>query len=60
MVALLKRFLIWRVGFRWYLVAFLLFPVIFASGVLLNAAVTRAPLDFSRVWARWAPAWSSA
>jgi hypothetical protein len=50
-IALLKRFLIWRVGWRWYLVAFLLYPVILISAVLLNAALTHAPIDFSEVFA---------
>lgn len=50
-VALLKRFLIWRVGWKWYLVAFLLYPSIMASAVLLNVAWTRTALDFSQVFA---------
>ena len=50
-LALLKRFLIWRVGWRWYLVAFLLFPSIMVSAVLLNAAMTHTSLDFSQVFA---------
>jgi len=48
---LIKRFLIWRVGWMWYLVAFLLYPVIFASAVLVNAGWTHAPVDFSEVFA---------
>lgn len=51
-VALLKRYLIWRVGWRWYLVAFLLYPVIFLSAIALNAAWTGAPVDFSTTFAR--------
>ncbi len=50
-VALLKRFLIWRVGWPWYLFALLLFPVIFSSAVLLNAVLTQTPIDFSTVMA---------
>lgn len=50
-ITLLKRFLIWRVGWKWFLVAFLLFPAIFFSAVLLNAAFTRTPIDFSSVFA---------
>ena len=50
-IGLLKRFLIWRVGWRWYLVAFLLYPAILLSAVLLNAALTQTPLDFSEVFA---------
>jgi len=49
--ALLKRFLIWRVGWRWYLVAFLFYPVIFLSAVLLNAALSHTAIDFSGVFA---------
>src|SRR5262245_51180116 len=50
-ITLLKRFLIWRVGWKWYLVAFLLYPAILSSAVLLNAALTQTPLDFSEVFA---------
>jgi membrane protease YdiL (CAAX protease family) len=50
-IALLKRFLIWRVGLQWYLVAFLLLPVIDSSAVLLNAAFSATPTDFSSVMA---------
>jgi uncharacterized protein len=51
MIVLLKRFLIWRVGWKWYLVAFLLYPVILFSAVLLNAALSHTPIDFSEVFA---------
>jgi membrane protease YdiL (CAAX protease family) len=50
-LALLKRFLIWRVGWKWYLVAFLLYPAILLSAVLLNAALTHTSIDFSEVFA---------
>jgi uncharacterized protein len=50
-VALLKRFLIWRVGLRWHLVALLLYPAILFSAVLINAFVSQTPLDFSDVFA---------
>lgn len=50
-IALLKRFLIWRVGWKWYLVAFLLYPAIFCTAVLLNAALTHTAMDFSEVFA---------
>lgn len=50
-VALFRRFFIWRVGWRWYLVAFLLYPSLITSGVLLNAALTHRPLDFGEVMA---------
>lgn len=50
-VKLLKRYLIWRVGWKWYLVAFLLIPLISLVGVYLNAALTQTPVDFSTVLA---------
>lgn len=50
-IALLKRFLKWRVGWKWYLAAFLLFPAIYLSAVLLNAALTQSTFDFSTVMA---------
>lgn len=50
-IALLKRYLIWRVSWKWYLAAFLLFPAIYLSAVLLNAALTQSPVDFSSVMA---------
>lgn len=50
-VALLKRFLIWRVGWKWYLAALLLFPAIQTSTFLLRAAFTQTRLDFSNVFA---------
>lgn len=49
--ALIIRFLIWRMGWQWYLVAFLLFPAIFATAVGLNALFTHTPVDFSGVMA---------
>lgn len=45
-VALLRRFLMWRVGWKWYL-ALLIIPFLDVAGVLLNAALTRTPIDFS-------------
>ena len=45
--ALLKRFLIWRVGWQWYLVALLLYPAIIFASVLLNAAFSGEPIDQS-------------
>jgi membrane protease YdiL (CAAX protease family) len=50
-VKLLKRFLIWRVGWSWYFVAFFLYPVVFSSAVLLSAMWTKTPIDFSGVFA---------
>jgi uncharacterized protein len=48
---MLKRFLVWRVGWQWFFIAFLLYPAIFVSAVLLNAAFMQTPIDFSSVMA---------
>lgn len=50
-LTLLKRFLIWRVSWKWYLAAFLLYPVIFSTAVLLNALWTQTAISFSTVMA---------
>ncbi len=50
-IRLLKRFLIWRVGGKWYLVAILLVPSLNLLGVFLNAALSSQPIDFSTVLA---------
>lgn len=48
-VALLKRFLIWRVNWKWFLVAFLLFPAMQFASVLLTAWLTGVPADFGNI-----------
>lgn len=50
-VILLRRFLNWRVGWRWYIIALFLYPVVLASAVLLNGVWTQTPIDFSEVFA---------
>ena len=50
-IALLKRFLIWRVGWKWYLAALLLVPSLIVLAVYINAALVRIPPDFSTVFA---------
>jgi uncharacterized protein len=50
-VSLLKRFLIWRVGWKWYLAAFLLMPSMQITSILLSAALSQTPIDFSTVYA---------
>jgi len=50
-ITLLKRFLIWRVGWKWYLAPFLLAPALIVGGVYLNAALTGVSPDFSTVMA---------
>lgn len=51
-ITLLKRFLIWRVDWKWYLVAFLLVPFIQFTAILLNSMLTKTPIDFNNVFAR--------
>jgi len=46
---LIKRFMIWRVGWKWYIIGFFLYPVVFTFAVLLNAAWTQTPIDFRGV-----------
>jgi membrane protease YdiL (CAAX protease family) len=50
-ISLLKRYLIWRVDWKWYLVAFFLIPALSFLAILLNAAYTKTPIDFSTVLA---------
>lgn len=51
-ISLLKRLLIWRVGWKWYLVAFLLLPSLQVISVYVSAAWTQTPPDFSTIFAR--------
>lgn len=50
-ISLLKRYLHWRLGWKWYLVAIFLGPTLIVGGVYLNAALTRVTPDFSTVMA---------
>jgi membrane protease YdiL (CAAX protease family) len=50
-VALLKRYVQWRVGWQWYLAAFLLAPSLIVLAVYINAALVGVPPDFSTVMA---------
>ena len=50
-ISLLKRYLQWRVGWKWYLAPFLLAPALIVGGVYLNAALTGVAPDFSAVYA---------
>jgi membrane protease YdiL (CAAX protease family) len=50
-IALLKRYLHWRVGWKWYLAAIFLGPVLIAGGVYLHAALTGVAPDFSTIMA---------
>lgn len=47
MIAFLKRFLLWRVGWTWWLVALLLLPALQFASILLTSWLTRVPVDFS-------------
>jgi membrane protease YdiL (CAAX protease family) len=48
-MTLLKRFLIWRVEWKWYFVAFLLLPILQFTSVWLTALQTGVPADFSNL-----------
>jgi membrane protease YdiL (CAAX protease family) len=50
-LALLRRFLLWRVGWKWYL-AMLIMPSLDIIGITVFAALTRTSPDFSTVFAR--------
>jgi membrane protease YdiL (CAAX protease family) len=50
-IALLKRFLIWRVAVGWYLLALFLLPSLYFVALLLNAAFTHTKIDFSTSFA---------
>jgi membrane protease YdiL (CAAX protease family) len=50
-ISLLKRYLKWRVGWKWYLAPFLLAPALIIGGVYINAALTDVPPDFRTVMA---------
>lgn len=47
MSAFLKRLLLWRVNWKWWIVALLLLPALEYASVLLTFWLTRAPVDFS-------------
>jgi membrane protease YdiL (CAAX protease family) len=50
-ITLLRRFLIWRVGWKWYIAAFFLMPALQISAILLNAALTQITIDFNTAYA---------
>lgn len=49
-ITLLKRFLIWRVDWKWYLVI-LLQPILQFLSIMLNSVISKTPIDFSNVYA---------
>lgn len=52
MAALFKQFFLWRVGWKWYLVAILLLPALQFASVYLTSLLTRVPMDFSHLMIR--------
>ena len=50
-ISLLRRYVQWRVGWKWYLAPFLLAPVLIVGGVYLNAVLIGVSPDFSSVMA---------
>ncbi len=50
-IALLKRYAQWRVGWKWYVAALLIPTGLIALGVYINAALTGVAPDFSTVMA---------
>jgi len=53
LVVLLKRYLIWRVDWKWWAVALLLSPALQFASVLLTSWLTRVPADFSHPMIRY-------
>lgn len=47
MIKLFKRFFLWRVDRKWWMVALLLSPTLQFASVLLTSWLTRAPADYS-------------
>ncbi|MCL4830261.1 MAG: CPBP family intramembrane metalloprotease [Caldilinea sp.] len=47
MARLFMRFFLWRVGWRWHLVALLLLPALQLASILLTSWLTGAPADYS-------------
>ena len=47
MKTIFKRFFLWRVGWKWYLVAILLLPTLRFAAIPLTAWLTRVPADYS-------------
>lgn len=48
-VTLLKRYLKWRINWKWYLVALLLGPILIVSSVYIHAALTGLKPDYSTI-----------
>jgi uncharacterized protein len=52
MAKLFKRFFLWRVHWKWYLIAILLLPTLRFASVFLTSWLTRVPVDFSHPMVR--------
>lgn len=52
MVTFLKRLMIWRVGWKWWLVALLLSPALQFASVLMTSWLTGTPVDCSHLMIR--------
>ena len=50
-VALLRRYFVWRVGVRWWALALLFFPAVMGVAIAAHAAITGSAVDFSNVFA---------
>lgn len=51
-IRLLKRYLLWRISWKWYLAAFFLCPVLILGGIYLSAAFTHVPPNFNAIFAK--------
>jgi membrane protease YdiL (CAAX protease family) len=52
MVTLSKRFFIWRVGWKWWIVALLLSPTLQLASIFFTSWLTHVPVDFSHPMVR--------
>ena len=48
-ISILKRYLQWRVGWKWFAVALILSPTLFILGIYINAALTGIAPDYSTI-----------
>jgi uncharacterized protein len=46
-ITLLQRYLIWRVDWKWYLIALFLIPILSYLAISLNAVFTKTQIDYS-------------
>jgi len=55
-IALVKRYLIWRLDWKWYLAAFFLIPALNYLAILLNAMMTKMPKGY---YVEWSGQWEN-